>query len=474
MRHLLRPLIISMLVCCTLVGVVVLVLGGHTGEVAAMPRLGEPDPRGPFYSYFQIQAVEAGDTSVTIEYYDASGSPIGAAMQSTTLTGEGDSEIFYQALNPGLPEGFRGSVVISSSQPVVAISSATDFYGSNYAQSSAETAEPSTNVLLPLIMKYYSKGWSTRLAVQNAGLANANVTIKYYSDTDIGPCIVGTPCHTETPTIKPGASYFTDQTAIDELPNGFKGSATIESDQPVVAEVLQWLLGEMRLQSYNGFPASYGDTVFYAPLNMNNFSNNWYTYIQVQNVDISASANITITYSTSPETVFTDTVATSQTYYASLAGLPNGWIGSATIESDRSILAIVGEAQNNPTHKYAATIHNAFPPSAGATKVYAPISMKNFSLNWYTHIMVQSVDPSVSNPITITYSNGAVRPDTLDASHPSEIYYASLEPGLPDGFLGSAVIEAAHPIVAVIGTNRAGTVKGDMASRFWAMPAPSP
>jgi len=463
-----------MLVCCTIVGIAVVVLGGHTSEVVATPVFGEPDPRGPFQSYFQIQAVEPGDTYVLIEYYDESGNRIDAAKQSTTLTGEGDSEIFYSHTHTGLPDGFRGSAVVSSDKPVMVISSATDFYGPSYGQSTAETAEPSTNVLLPLIMKYFSRGWSTRFAVQNAGSANANVTVRYYSDTNIGPCTVGTPCHTEYATIKPGASYFTDQTAIDELPSNFKGSVTIESDQPVVAEVLQWLPGEMRLQSYNGFPASYGDSTFYAPINMNNFSNNWYTYIQVQNVDISASANITITYSTSPETVFTDTVATSQTYYASLAGLPNGWIGCATVESDRPILAIVGEAQNNPTRKYAATIHNAFPPSAGATKVYAPISMRKFSLNWYTHIMVQSLDPSVSNVITITYSNGAVTTDTLDASHPSEIYYTQLEPGLPDGFLGSAVIEAAHPIVAVIGTNRAGTVEGDMASRFWAMPAPSP
>lgn len=434
------------------------------------------ETRGPFYSYFQIQAVAPGETNIVIEYVDGTGTIVDT--DSLTLT-QGNSQIFYQSLNENLPSGFQGSVVISSDQEVAVFSSATDYFGYKGQAGCEAVMEPSNDVLLPLIMRHYSAGWYTRFAVQNTSASgDAHVTIRYYADQMMGGVPVGTPVFTETATIPHYASHLFDQSALTDaqLPWGFKGSVTITSTQPVVAEVLQWQSGNSRLQSYNGMPPSAAAQRFYVPLNMKNYSANWYTYIQVQNVDVSAAAHITITYNTTPTPiVFTDTVQTSQTYYASLVPeLPNGWLGSAVVEADRNILVISGEAQNHPTKHFASTIYNAFSDADGATEFNVPIAMKNFSAGWYTHLVIQSLDLSVTNPITITYSNGTEFTDTLDATKPSGIYYTALDPNLPSGFLGAATVTSEHPVVVIIGSNSSRYTKGDWASRFRAIRQTTP
>lgn len=385
---------------------------------------------------FQVQNLGSADATVLIHYYNQDGTePISAVADTIPALG---SKTYYPV---HAADGFNGSVVVESDQPVVAIANTL---GNNpqYAASSESFSAGATSVKLPLIMRGNS-GYYTWFNVQNASSTDASVSVEYI------PGSSGS-AHTEGPVvIKPGASHSFDQHDLTALGTTFVGSAVVSSDQPIVATVMQ--VGETykNMMGYNGF-AGGSDTVS-LPLVMAN-NNGFYTAFQVQNIGTS-STGITVSYGSNIGGTFapTDETATlaaneSMTFFQNSGQFASDtYIGSATITSGgEPIVAIVNQVKM--TGVVLGTAYNGFDPTAATEKVSAPLVMANNS-GYYTGIQVMNVGGAPTD-ITVTYGPnlaGAFAPaQELATLAPGDSYNSIQNLGAWTGqtYVGSMTVEA--------------------------------
>jgi hypothetical protein len=339
-------------------------------------------------------------------------------------------------------DGFNGSVVVESDQPVVAIAN-TLGNSTQYAASTEGISQGGDSVKLPLIMRG-NAGYYTWFNIQNAGTGDASVSVSYVPGSSGN-------AHSEGPvTIKPGASHTFDQHDVTQLGTTFVGSAVVTSDQPVVASVMQ--VGETykNMMGYNGFTE--GSTSISLPLIMSNNSG-YYTAFQVQNVGSSAT-DVTISYGTNLAGSFapTDETATLQANESATFFQNSGqfatdtYIGSATITSGggEPIVAIVNQVKM--TGVILGTAYNGFDPSSATSKVSAPLIMANNS-GYFTGIQVMNVG-SAATDITVTYgpntAGSFAPPSETETLQPGDSYNSIQNSGAWTGnkYIGSLSVEA--------------------------------
>jgi hypothetical protein len=193
----------------------------------------------------------------------------------------------------------------------------------------------------------------------------------------------------------------------------FIGSATVTSNQPVVASLMQVGTTFPVLMGYNGFTGGSDDVR--APLIMANNSG-FYTGIQVQNAG-SAQTTVTVDYSantvasgkTLADDTFTLGIGESKTIIHNGPTPNNGgvndftdglrYIGGATITSNN------GQALVTIVNQFSAagfgTAYEAFDASGATDSASAPLVMANNN-TFYTGIQVQNVGTTSTN-VTIDY-----------------------------------------------------------------------
>jgi hypothetical protein len=360
---------------------------------------------------FQVQNLSSDDADIVIRYFNQDGTqPISDV--SDTVPGMGSKT--YYPVHPSEP--FNGSVVVESTQPIVAIANTL---GDNpqYAASTESFAEGADAVNLPLIMRGNS-GYYTWFNVQNAGTDTATVTVEYIAGSD------GNDYTAPTVDIEPGAAATFDQHDLADLGSKFIGSAIVTSDEPIVATVMQ--VGETykNMMGYNGFTE--GSTKVSMPLIMSNNSGYWTGY-QVQNVG-GAATTVTIEYGTNLVGSFqpandSTTLAADESYtFLQNTGQfeTQVYVGSATItSSSEPVVAIVN--QLNLEGIPLGTAYNGFNPDGATANVSAPLIMANNS-GYYTGIQVMNVGTSATD-ITVTYG-----PNTVGTFQPVP-ETATLQPG---------------------------------------------
>jgi hypothetical protein len=388
-------------------------------------------------SGFQVQNLSSSTASIVISYYNQDGTK-NISDVSNTIPGMSSKTYFPISANPG----FNGSVVVSSDQPVVAIAN-TLGNSPQYAASTESFSEGNTSVKLPLIMKN-NTGYYTWFNVQNAGSADASVTVQYV------PGSSGSPYTAPAVTVKPGAAATFNQRDLAALGTTFVGSAVVTSNQPIVATVMQ--VGELykNMMGYNGFTA--GSTTVSMPLVMANNSG-YFTGFQVQNVG-GASTTCTIDYGTNtggaydpPNESATLAVNESATFIqAGGTWGSNKYIGSATITCGQSAVAIVNQVKL--TGVAVGTAYDGFDPSKATNKASAPLVMANNS-GYYTGIQVMNVG-SASTTVTIDYgTNTATSYDPANESQaiaPGDSWTSIQNGGAWTGnkYIGSATITGAN------------------------------
>ncbi|GAB4109455.1 MAG: hypothetical protein Fur005_13300 [Roseiflexaceae bacterium] len=364
-------------------------------------------------SGFQVQNLsETQPANIVITYYTSTGStvtqsaqiPAGASL--TFFNGQGGTVAM------SAPAGFRGSVVISSDQPIAAI---TNLIGSGVGESYGGFASGSQTVSVPLITRN-NFGNTTVLTVQNTGSASTDVTVTYTPGT------VGNTGVTDTATIPAGASATFEQSSKTALGDRFVGSATVTASTggSIVAIVNQE--GNSQLLTYNGFTAA-GASIAVPLLVANNFGS--LTGLQVQNTG-SSSANVTVTYT--PNTVAdagtaasvcgtptaeTATIAAggSKTFIQAGGDSAEGfnnffatcrYVGGATITATGgSLVAIVNQVAGT-----SASSYESFSVAAATNTVKVPLAMANNFGN-YTGIQIQNVGSS-SAQVTLAYGTNTV------------------------------------------------------------------
>ena len=374
---------------------------------------------------FQVQNLGTAQANITVTYYNQDGS-VAASVADTIAAG--GSKTYYPLT--AVPDGFNGSVVITSDQPVAAIANElgnAGAYGASYAGFSAGVTE----VNLPLVMRA-NGGFDTWFNVQNAGTADANVTVTYT------PGAHGSG-YTEMATIKPGAAHTFDQAGLTALGTKFVGSASVTSDQPIVATCNQ--VGPTTLLAYDGFTG--GSTMPSFPLvNANNAG--YITGIQIMNIG-TVDTNVTVSYTALPgfgtnSTENHDIPAGGSVTFA-LAHFTTLFVGSGAVTSNSAsqpLVAVVNQL-NIGANKGAA--YGGFDPAAATDKVSFPLVMANNPTPgaYYTATTVQNVGTTTTT-VTIAYSGSTAT--EMKTLAPGESWPVSQTTHFGSRYVGSATVTA--------------------------------
>jgi hypothetical protein len=412
-------------------------------------------------SGFQVQNLSStAAASILIYYYNQDGTeaitPVSdsiAAMGSKT----------YFPIHAA--DGFSGSVVVESTEPVVAIANtigSTDTTANFYWASTESFASGAQTVNLPLIMRNNS-GFSTWFNVQNAGATDATVSVSYIAGSS------GTDYNAPSVVVKPGASATFNQLGMTALGDKFVGSAVVSSNVPVVASVMQ--VGAKTMLGYNGFAA--GSTSVSLPLVMANNAG-FFTGIQVQNVG-AAATNITIDYGTNIAGAFVPANETatlqpgeSATFLQNtgqwpIIGAADKYVGSATIDGGgQPIVAIVNQLKAG-----RGTAYDGFDPAAATASVSAPLIQYNPDGGWFTGFQVMNVGGSAVN-IVVDYGTntaGTFSPANETATIQPGDSYNSLQNSASwvagGKYIGSATVTApaGSQIVMIVNQLRGNTGK---------------
>ncbi|HJW29618.1 MAG TPA: hypothetical protein VJ508_10260, partial [Saprospiraceae bacterium] len=293
--------------------------------------------------------------------------------------------------------------------------SSSPFYG---ASTNGFTAG-ATKISLPLIV-CNNAGFNTWFNVQNAGTGDAHITVTYI------PGANGKSGVSEPGTIKPGAAKTFNQTAgsstknCNDLKDGsgkFVGSASITSDQPVVASVMFLGTGGIKtLQGYDGF--SGGSASVNLPLIMANNST-YYTSINLQN---GGTTTTTVTITFKPNTIGNTNTPNPETFalgpgqgkvFIQSGGISayspsNNWtafgkyVSGAVISQTGAepLFAVVN--QNSTALTNLGSAYEGFDPTAATGTLKLPLIAANNS-GYNTSINLQAV----SGPVTVTVNYGA-------------------------------------------------------------------
>jgi len=368
----------------------------------------------------QVQNLSSGAAAITLYYYNTDGTTQATVPDNIPAN---SSKTYFPLL--GVPDGWKGSMVITSNQPLFALD---NLMANSIAFGAATTSfsAGSTTFSLPLVMCNNS-GFNTFFNIQNTGTADATVTVNYIHGS------YGLDA-TDTATIKPGAAKTFDQeegssagtktcTQLKDGTGKFIGSVQITSDQPVVASLMQlnhtnWPI----LLGYNGFAD--GSTTINAPLIMS-LNSGFYTGMQIQNVG-SVATHVDINYAPNTVGAFNPAdescdlaAGQSCTLIQNTGQWVSRYIGAATITNTagQKPVAIVNQVSNGgPGYGPFGSAYEGFNPATATSKVSAPLIMSNNS-GYYTGIQVQNVGVGNCASVVIDYGpnvapGGTFNPDS--------------------------------------------------------------
>jgi hypothetical protein len=202
------------------------------------------------------------------------------------------------ATDANLPVGFAGTATIQSSGGVLA--AVVNETGPNGQFSSYDAvAAGATTLAAPTILNDAYAGYNTAIGLQNRSASTANVTVNYSGQVGGG---TATQTFQEHLTLAPSGyagDYNGGGSSNAVLPDGFHGSGTITSDQPLASIVNEVAApataGGPTTQStaYNTFAA--GVSAAHLPLVENAGSDGVTTGVGIENISAS-TASVTIAY----------------------------------------------------------------------------------------------------------------------------------------------------------------------------------
>jgi hypothetical protein len=395
------------------------------------------------------------------------------------LPGGAGASIFVGSINTINPS-FRGSAVLSSSQPVVAtlvqVAQGNPSVRSFPLSNGFNADQGATEYLIPTILKQQFR-FNSIVSIQNVDTGPVNLTVEFFA---VG---ASTPTHTETHNSLPaGAAKYYDVGTIAALPAGFNGSAVISATGNVVASVMELEFNGYDADAFEG--VSGGSTTVYMPSAFCGYFGLQSAYA-VQNVG-DAPANISVSYrnATNQEVLTQSASNIAPGAKANFNGcnangddFPAGQLGSAVITSDQPLVAI-GKA-------FGAGYTTAFVGATGGADTIALPYVRWTQSQWVPggrqrgFIAIQNVGTTAVSGATVEYrdKNGALLATHALADIPAGAKVNS-DPfnfgnNLPefgyyqDGtFGGGAIIEAPDgsqltAVVRIVGLNGAGVQNGE-------------
>jgi len=436
---------------------------------------------GTWVTSFQVMNLGTQQANVVVEYYQENGTRVDAATHSYSIQ-VGSSLNIYQPSVSGLPDGFRGSAVVSADQPIAAIGSEQVTYAdgsiSNSQYSGFNADETGTRFYLPNVNKKFGGSqWSSRITIQNTTANPVTATVTFYNSD-------GTVRDTDTASLNGNGSTTLTQVNDTELPDGWLGTAIVNAsgNVAVIADVMS---ADGRVETYNGFTS--GAATMYLPTLLINFgANMWNTSFQVFNVG-AASGTVTMTYYTSGIATPAKVVTATLLPYRSISryqptvdsDLGATWIGSVVIESTQPVVAVGSQSSGAPG-KRLASIYNGV--ASGATQAVLPTILRYFGgSNFVTGFQIMNVGtvnanvtveyfaPGNPTPVMTVYYDGAAGHLPQIAPYNSVNRYQGNDTTLGNGWQGSVRVTSDQPVV-VLGSQNGLNRTGDAAGQYNGIP----
>lgn len=370
----------------------------------------------------RVQNLSTNEATVAMTFYKQDGDGVADAVVNDTIAA--DSGNTYFPLPSQVEAGFSGSAVISSNQPIAAVTNVLgDNNGTSLGGAYSGLANGSQTVSLPIIMKG-NFGIDTWFNVQNAGSAQTTITVSY----------AGQPTCDETATIDPGTVKTFNQATNTCLPEGYVNGATVTAATggSIVATALQ--VGTGGVFAYNGF-ASGSQSPIMPLINANNFG--IVTGMSIQNTSTSASTDVTVSYtagSAGANCTETRTIAAgaSETFalYAfsfseqnppagasSTCSMGNTFVGGARVTSNSGNAPLVTIVNQTILGKNGSA-YAGFDPGTATTTVKMPIIIDAYGINSGYTVMNVGTDATITcsyagldssfNQVSGTVANGGV------------------------------------------------------------------
>lgn len=397
------------------IGASILVLGLLIAGVASA-QTGLPG--SGWWSGEQVQNVGTGTATIQIVAYDSQTTNTYSESKSVAA----GSAYTFTPINDfaSMPAGFQGSAVISSDQPIKAITNVTNqpagslgtTGGKAAAQYQGTDQNSVANTLYFPLAKGDHFGKTTSFYIQNAGSANATNIVATFTMRNGN-------VHTyNLPTL--GANrmaVFTVQDSATYNPssnNARVGSLVVTGDQPLAGVVMEHdttANPAVVLNSTRGFTSGDFDTKAYAPV-VKNSRFGRFTGLQVQNTSggpINITVNYTgsggsckgLTYSDQANSVANGSSATF-VHLSGSTNLPANCTASATITATGSFVAIVNEQETVGSPK-AGTTYSAMSDGAATTKVSIPL-FKDGRFGATTGLQIQNVGNAAATNWSATFT----------------------------------------------------------------------
>jgi len=446
--------------------------------------------------WIQVQNIGSEPAQVTVHYYDGDGDVV--TDDARTLA-PGESAKFSIGSNDNLPHGFRGSAVVESDQPVVALRR-TDVKGSNGEMSDGQ-AIPSTAgggaLYLPMFMRRAGpfNSWSSRAFIQNMGDTTACVTLTYVSAgggagareprastdrPDPGACPKG------GMALAPRATLYRDAES-SPLPDGFSGAVRVDltanaqgtsaTGQILSASVDAYNDAFSLLTSYGGLRRSDLATTVVLPLVereagpdgayrtrfhvIADASRSVQLQLHIEGVDGAGNAVVRDASVSFTGALVCEQAADDASNCLGGASLPPGFSGWARLTATSPIGVVVQRGS------YVADFGSYIgTPESNATSRVALPGVRPSS--WLRVYVTGGGSTSVRIRYTGPQLDGGTQTDTFSVSGASTVRISDVS-SLPGGFDGGAVLESDAPIIVVAWLDVGGG--GDHALLYNGVPA---
>lgn len=296
-------------------------------------------------------------------------------------------------------------------------------------------------------------GWKSGQQVQNIGNASGKIVFTAYGQNGASYA-----CGERTVSAGGSTTYLTDSDC--PVPAGFIGSAVVAADQPIAAIVNVNNRGTgAAAGQYQGTDGADVATTIAFPLVKSNHVGRTTTFYAQNASNSPANLNATFkmrdgnTYNWSKSNVPANAMVVISPADAGVPG-GNGQVGSLTITSDQPL---AGSSLEHPTNVAVADnlqASKAFTPSDYDTTAYCPLYRKNHTnKNQTTGVQVQNVSNAQQTvSMTFTTRDGDVYGPFTEtvAAGASATFFAGNIAQIPNGTVGSAVVESSGQIAAVV------------------------
>lgn len=340
----------------------------------------------------------AATTSLQVQFYASPDSTTPITVPLTNL-GAGESTSLFIGSVSQVVDGFQGSAVMSSDQPLLATlvqvpqNSTTVFV----RPLSNGFSSGSTTALVATVLKNYF-GSNTIFSIQNVDAAAVDVNIKFYNTS---AALV----HEIDQNIEAGAAFYVDAAQVSQLGASFNGSAVATSAGNIIGSAMELDITGNGAKAFE--TVATGANTLYMPSALCNVFGGQNTSYAVQNTSLTDDADVTVTFNPGGLTATANIGAGAKASFPACNTVAANFSGSATITSVGAPVVAMGKAYGAGLSTAFLGAPNGFADLALPYVRWAPDTDYNAGSRQRTYIAIQNVGAASipANSIVLTYTD---------------------------------------------------------------------